>query len=103
MINELEVYNSNFNVETRFSSLRGGFWRRLGRVALADCMGFLGGSFLGPGAGLGFGVFSSAMAAMAEIITVIETRSVTTEVSLSNDLLYTNVVDSNAKFPHENN
>jgi hypothetical protein len=91
LINELEVYNSNFNVETRFSSLRGGFWRRLGRVALADCIGFLGGSFLGPGAGLGFGVFSSAMAAMPEIITVIETRSVTTEVALSNDLLYTNV------------
>lgn len=88
---ELEQYNSDFNVETRFSSLKGGFWRRLGRVALADCMGYLGGSFLGPGAGLGFGIFTSAMAAITEIITVIETRSVTTDVTLSKDLLYTNV------------
>lgn len=91
LITELEEYNSNFNVETRFSSLKGGFWRRLGRVALADCIGYLGGSFMGPGAGLCFGAFNSAKAAMIEIISAIMTRSVTSEVILSKDLLYTNV------------
>ena len=91
LLTELEEYNSNFSVETRFTSRPGGFWRRLGRVALADCIGYLGGSFMGPVAGLGFGVFNSAKAATIEIISAIMTRSVTSEVILSKDLLYTNV------------
>ena len=83
LIIELETYNSELGIETR----AGGFWRRLGRVALADCTGYIFGSYLGPGGGFLFGIFSSVIAVVIEVTTY-HTRSGYLNVDLSHDRLY---------------
>lgn len=90
LMSNLENYNSEYNIVTK----AGGFWRRLGRVALADCVGYLGGVGFSasPVAGFFFGAFSSIIAVIIEIT---NTRSGYLNVDLSKELLYSPITLDN--------
>lgn len=87
LLNEIEIYNAEYGIETKAN---GGFWRRLGRVAAADGLGFAIGSVGGPGVGLLSGILSSFFAACREIMTATYTKTTSDAIELSEDKLYSN-------------
>ena len=87
LMNEISMYNAGFGVDTKAG---GGFWRRLGRVAAADGLGFAVGSVGGPGVGLLSGIFSSFFAACRELMTATFTKTNSGTIVLSDDKLYSN-------------
>ncbi|MGM9736725.1 MAG: hypothetical protein ACI3ZL_09975 [Candidatus Cryptobacteroides sp.] len=87
LMNEIETYNAEFGIGTKAN---GGFWRRLGRVAAADGIGFAVGSVGGPGVGLLSGVLSSFFAACRELMTATFTKAASNVIELSDDKLYSN-------------
>lgn len=87
LMNEIDMYNAGFGIDTKAN---GGFWRRLGRVAAADGLGFAAGSVGGPGVGLLSGILSSFFAVCRELMTATFTKSGSDVVELSGDKLYSN-------------
>lgn len=90
LMESIDQYNSDLNVDTKAG---GKFWRRLGRIALSDCVGFATGTLLGPGGSVAVGVFASIFAIFRECFdSYPEMNSHSETLDLSESKLYSDEI-----------